>query len=107
MNAVYFLNIEFFCFTSCTDDFKCIFKMVLCLRNVTVLINNSQFLDQVTIFCLFRAVASSAPILQFEGLTPCEKFSQIVTDNFKYEGVSCAKSIRKSWDVIRKIGKSS
>ncbi|KAG8175663.1 hypothetical protein JTE90_029121 [Oedothorax gibbosus] len=48
------------------------------------------------------AIASSAPIWQ--GLTPCEKFSEIVTDNFKREGKSCANSIKSSWAAIRKIG---
>lgn len=65
-----------------------------------------NFMNLCCVF-IFRAVASSAPIWQFQGLTPCEKFSEIVTDDFKNASLECAKSIRKSWDIIRKLSKTS
>lgn len=52
------------------------------------------------------AIASSAPVLQFEGLTSCEKFSEIVTEDFKNSSYECSKSIRKSWDIIRRFSKT-
>lgn len=47
-----------------------------------------------------RAIAASAPILQFTGLTPCEKFGQLVTADFAKESKECAEVIRKSWAAI-------
>ncbi|ROT76904.1 hypothetical protein C7M84_004489 [Penaeus vannamei] len=46
------------------------------------------------------AIAASAPILQFTGLTPCEKFGQLVTADFAKESKECAEVIRKSWAAI-------
>lgn len=48
------------------------------------------------------AIAASAPVLQFEGLTPCGAFKRIVTADFKtaYKS-SCAECIKKSWKEIR------
>ncbi|EDO36007.1 predicted protein, partial [Nematostella vectensis] len=51
------------------------------------------------------ALAASAPILYFQGLTPCEGFNEIVTKDFHRDGGdSCVNSIRKSWSVIEKLG---
>ncbi|XP_031570369.1 lysosomal Pro-X carboxypeptidase-like [Actinia tenebrosa] len=50
------------------------------------------------------SLAASAPILQFQGLTPCEDFYRIVTDDFNRDGGKpCTDSIRKSWDIIKKL----
>ncbi|XP_076749843.1 lysosomal Pro-X carboxypeptidase [Xylocopa sonorina] len=46
------------------------------------------------------AIASSAPILQFTGVTECEAFARIVTSDFKAAHSNCPKLIRKSWSVI-------
>lgn len=53
------------------------------------------------------AIASSAPILQFQDITPCETFYKITSDDFKREGESCFNSIKESWDVIYHKGKTS
>lgn len=49
---------------------------------------------------MFRAIASSAPILQFTGLTPCNTFYQIVTKAFRDVTPICSDTIRRSWDAI-------
>lgn len=49
------------------------------------------------------AIASSAPILQFSGVTECEAFLRIVTSDFKTAHPNCPKLIRKSWNVIYNI----
>lgn len=54
----------------------------------------------------FRGIAASAPVLQFEGITNCNAFSQIVTKDFEKASPNCSSLIRKSWDVINKFGKS-
>lgn len=52
------------------------------------------------------ALASSAPILQFQGLTPCWTFPAIVTRTFKNSGPGCDTSIQKSWSAIREKAKT-
>ncbi|XP_078259250.1 lysosomal Pro-X carboxypeptidase isoform X2 [Rhinoraja longicauda] len=49
------------------------------------------------------ALAASAPLWLFENLTPCEAFSNIVTNDFLKSGKSCAESIRRSWDAINNL----
>lgn len=48
------------------------------------------------------AIAASAPIWQFQGLTPCENFNRIVTNVYKTSVKNdCSVPIQKSWKVIR------
>ena len=48
------------------------------------------------------AIASSAPIWQFQGLTPCENFNRIVTDVYKTAlEEDCSDPLQKSWKIIR------
>ncbi|KAJ8947462.1 hypothetical protein NQ318_009763 [Aromia moschata] len=50
------------------------------------------------------AVASSAPVWLFEGLTPCESFYEIASNVFgHYGGEHCNKTIQSSWETIRNI----
>ncbi|KAI9562235.1 hypothetical protein GHT06_013200 [Daphnia sinensis] len=49
------------------------------------------------------AIAASAPILQFTGLTPCDAFNRVVTADFSSASAECAESIRKSWKALSKI----
>lgn len=49
------------------------------------------------------AIAASAPILQYIGLTPCEKFGQVVTADFAKESDQCADVVRKSWAAIDRV----
>ncbi|KAK4346701.1 hypothetical protein RND71_033040 [Anisodus tanguticus] len=50
------------------------------------------------------ALASSAPVLQFEDLVPPETFYNIVSNDFRRESMSCFNTIKESWDVINKVG---
>lgn len=47
------------------------------------------------------AIASSAPILQYDNVVPTDGFYRIVSDDFKRESASCFEAIRKSWAEIR------
>ncbi|KAG7581649.1 Peptidase S28 [Arabidopsis suecica] len=46
------------------------------------------------------ALASSAPILQFEDIVPPETFYDIASNDFKCESSSCFNIIKDSWDAI-------
>ncbi|XP_065876090.1 uncharacterized protein [Euphorbia lathyris] len=46
------------------------------------------------------ALASSAPILQFEDIVPPETFYDIVSNDFKRESSSCFNTIKESWDAL-------
>ncbi|KAK8973892.1 hypothetical protein V6N11_013049 [Hibiscus sabdariffa] len=46
------------------------------------------------------ALASSAPILQFEDIVPPETFYNIVSNSFKRESSSCFDTIKKSWNAL-------
>ncbi|XP_073041156.1 uncharacterized protein [Primulina eburnea] len=48
------------------------------------------------------ALASSAPVLQFEDVVPPETFYDIVSNDFRRESVSCVNTIKTSWDLIEK-----
>ncbi|XP_060537305.1 lysosomal Pro-X carboxypeptidase [Cylas formicarius] len=57
-------------------------------------------------YAVIGAIASSAPIFQFKGITPCHTFYKIVTDVFRNLGSEkCEKTIRKSWTTIRNVAK--
>lgn len=49
------------------------------------------------------AIASSAPILQFTGITPCDSFDHVVTQVFKISNRNgdCTALIKRSWQTIR------
>ncbi|KAF5446236.1 hypothetical protein F2P56_031877 [Juglans regia] len=49
------------------------------------------------------ALASSAPILYFDNLTPSNAYYTTVTDDFKEASVSCYNTIKQSWAEITKI----
>ncbi|XP_072987713.1 uncharacterized protein [Typha latifolia] len=51
------------------------------------------------------ALASSAPILQFEDIVPPETFYDIVSNDFRRESESCFKTIKDSWGVLESQGK--
>ncbi|EYU41362.1 hypothetical protein MIMGU_mgv1a0060842mg, partial [Erythranthe guttata] len=53
------------------------------------------------------ALASSAPVLEFEDLVPSENFYDIVSNDFKRESVNCFNTIKDSWDVIELEGEKS
>ncbi|XP_054270822.1 lysosomal Pro-X carboxypeptidase [Macrosteles quadrilineatus] len=52
------------------------------------------------------AIASSAPIWQFQGMTPCEAYNRVLTSAYKVESTKCADNIRKSWDAINDVTKT-
>ncbi|XP_067928307.1 lysosomal Pro-X carboxypeptidase-like [Watersipora subatra] len=49
---------------------------------------------------IIGALAASAPVLQFEGVTPCESYNKIVTKTFARYGDNCVENIRQSWQVM-------
>ncbi|ERE79438.1 lysosomal Pro-X carboxypeptidase-like protein [Cricetulus griseus] len=51
---------------------------------------------------LSRALASSAPIWQFDDLVPCGVFMKIVTEDFRKSSPQCSESIRRSWKAINR-----
>lgn len=53
------------------------------------------------------ALASSAPILQFEDIVPAQTFYDIVSNNFKRESITCFNYIKQSWNEIASIGQTS
>ncbi|XVF15373.1 hypothetical protein REPUB_Repub09cG0146700 [Reevesia pubescens] len=50
------------------------------------------------------ALASSAPILQFEDIVPPETFYNIVSNSFKRESSSCFDTIKQSWYALTSEG---
>ncbi|KAK7330920.1 hypothetical protein VNO77_25126 [Canavalia gladiata] len=52
------------------------------------------------------ALASSAPILQFENIVPPETFYDIVSNDFRRESSSCFNYIKQSWDEITSTGQT-
>ncbi|KAL0431451.1 UNVERIFIED_CONTAM: Lysosomal Pro-X carboxypeptidase [Sesamum radiatum] len=53
------------------------------------------------------ALASSAPVLQFEDIVPPETFYDIVSNDFRRESISCFNTIKESWDVIESEGQKT
>ncbi|XP_062508745.1 lysosomal Pro-X carboxypeptidase-like [Corticium candelabrum] len=46
------------------------------------------------------AIAASAPILQFTGVTPCDSFSNIVSADFCGASETCCKNIKTFWSTM-------
>ncbi|KAL7615678.1 hypothetical protein Lser_V15G02408 [Lactuca serriola] len=49
------------------------------------------------------ALASSAPILYFDNITPEDGYYSVVTNDFREVSENCYTTIRKSWDEIEKV----
>jgi len=49
------------------------------------------------------AIAASAPIWQFTGLTPCDAFNRVVTADYTTVSLECSETIRKSWSAINRV----
>lgn len=52
----------------------------------------------------FRALASSAPIWQFTGLTACSSFYDTASRDFYTSSVSCGDNIHLAWYTIEATG---
>ncbi|KAJ1260125.1 hypothetical protein BS78_10G208100 [Paspalum vaginatum] len=50
------------------------------------------------------ALASSAPILQFDYITPWSSFYDAVSQDFKSESLNCFSVIKATWDVLDERG---
>ncbi|KAF8404809.1 hypothetical protein HHK36_009699 [Tetracentron sinense] len=50
------------------------------------------------------ALASSAPILQFENIVPPDTFYNIVSNDFKRESIGCFNTIKESWNELTAEG---
>ncbi|XAR59690.1 Lysosomal Pro-Xaa carboxypeptidase [Bertholletia excelsa] len=55
----------------------------------------------------FGALASSAPILYFDDITPEDGYHAIVTKDFRETSKSCYNTIRKSWSEIDEVAAES
>ena len=55
---------------------------------------------------LLRSLASSAPIWQFTGMTPCDAFYRVTSSAYSTVSEQCALSVKKSWDYINQLGSS-
>ncbi|XP_027178945.1 lysosomal Pro-X carboxypeptidase-like [Coffea eugenioides] len=53
------------------------------------------------------ALASSAPVLQFEDIVPPETYYDIVSNDFRRESISCFNTIKESWDIIASKGEEN
>ncbi|KAL6202767.1 hypothetical protein ACLB2K_026472 [Fragaria x ananassa] len=49
------------------------------------------------------ALASSAPLLYFDDITPSDGFHSVVSDNFREASESCYNTIKKSWSEIDRM----
>ncbi|KAF5729444.1 lysosomal Pro-X carboxypeptidase [Tripterygium wilfordii] len=49
------------------------------------------------------ALASSAPILYFDGVTPAEAYYDVVTKDFRETSESCYNTIKMSWSEIDRV----
>ncbi|XP_071730823.1 uncharacterized protein [Rutidosis leptorrhynchoides] len=52
---------------------------------------------------VYGALAASAPILYFEGLTPENGYAVVVSNDFNSTSESCYKTIRESWYEIDRV----
>lgn len=48
------------------------------------------------------ALASSAPIFYFSGMSPCDGFNKVLTNVFNDTSPQCVQNIKKSWGALRK-----
>ncbi|CAG9796845.1 unnamed protein product [Diatraea saccharalis] len=54
------------------------------------------------------AIAASAPIHMFPGMTPCDAYYRIVTSAFKIDGSQqCMSNIQNSWSTIRNFASNA
>ncbi|KAF2321723.1 hypothetical protein GH714_001860 [Hevea brasiliensis] len=53
---------------------------------------------------IIGALASSAPILYFEDITPQDGYHAVVSRNFRNTSESCYNTIKKSWSEIDRVG---
>jgi lysosomal Pro-X carboxypeptidase len=49
------------------------------------------------------AIAASAPVLQFTGVTGPEVFNTVLTNDFSQAGPDCVPAIRASWGVMSQV----
>lgn len=54
---------------------------------------------------VYGALAASAPIKQFNGITGCDIFAKITTSVFAttYKNRTCSANIKKSWDMFKQM----
>ncbi|XP_060576858.1 lysosomal Pro-X carboxypeptidase-like [Ruditapes philippinarum] len=52
------------------------------------------------------ALAASAPIWQFTGLTPCEAFNKVIANVFTSVNRECFENIQKSWEIISTVAQT-
>ncbi|KAL1138705.1 hypothetical protein AAG570_008767, partial [Ranatra chinensis] len=52
------------------------------------------------------SIASSAPIWQFTGMTPCYAFNRVTTSAYNATSPQCYQAIKKSWSAIDSVAAS-
>lgn len=58
------------------------------------------------LLCFIRAIASSAPIWQFTGMTPCNAFYRVTSSVYSDTSAECGKTILASWKAIDNVTKT-
>lgn len=56
--------------------------------------------------CFFSAIASSAPIWQFTGMTPCNAFYRVTSSVYIDTSAECGLTILASWKAIDNVTKT-
>lgn len=57
--------------------------------------------------CFHRAIASSAPIWQFTGMTPCNAFYRVTSSVYTGTSAECGSTLSASWKAIDDVTKTS
>ncbi|KAI8524206.1 hypothetical protein RHMOL_Rhmol13G0132100 [Rhododendron molle] len=85
-------------------------KKILSAHNSPVIISGGSYGGMLAAWFRLKyphvalgALASSAPILYFDDITPHDAYFVVVTKDFKEASKSCYKTIRKSWSVIDRV----
>jgi len=56
--------------------------------------------------CFYSAIASSAPIWQFTGMTPCNAFYRVTSSVYTDTSAECGLTILASWKAIDNVAKT-
>lgn len=76
-------------------------------RNLRTTLHRSAWFRMTYPHVVAGAIAASAPILQFTGVTDPNVYSQITTRTFRNAGPGCAEGIARSWGVMDGIAGSA
>jgi len=66
----------------------------------------SCFITYLFCYGFFSAIASSAPIWQFTGMTPCNAFYRVTSSVYIDTSAECGLTILASWKAIDNVTKT-